>query len=77
MAQVALTTTDNPYNPLTQFEQWYAFDEQSGYHTCSYLARIAATSDELTDEENHAELERAIDEIVSFNLTGNYKKITA
>lgn len=77
MAQVMLTTEDNPFDPFTEFDDWYAYDTQSGYNTCSYLARIAATSNELTEEENHTEIERAIDEILSFNLTGNYKKVTA
>lgn len=77
MSEVMLTTEDNPYNPLTDFDDWYAYDTQHGYHTCSYLARIAMTSEDLTDEENDAEINRAIDEILAFNLTGNYKKVTA
>lgn len=63
MAQCALTTVDNPYNPFTQYEAWYRFDEGKGYHSCSYLARIARTSDQLSDAENEQELERAIDDI--------------
>lgn len=68
MKNVAITTTDNPFNPLTQFEEWNAFDEGKGYHSCSYLARICRDSDQLTDEENREELERAIDEIVGYDL---------
>ena len=52
MAQCALTTVDNPYDPFTQPEAWYRFDEGKGYHSCSYLARIARTSDQLSDAEN-------------------------
>lgn len=72
-----LTTTDNPFDPLDddQFEDWYAFDSSHGYNTLSYIARIAMCSDALPDEFNDREYERAIDEIVSFNLTGNYKKV--
>lgn len=73
--EVMLTTADNPYDPFIQFDEWYAFDEAKGYHTCSYLARIAPTSSELSDEENDRIIEQAMDEIVEFNLTGNYKKI--
>lgn len=71
-----LTTTDNPFDPFTQFDDWFAFDEQNGYHTCAYLARIAHTSNGLGTAENYSEIERAIDEIVKYNLTGNYKKVT-
>jgi hypothetical protein len=72
---VALTTTDNPYDPLDDFVEWYTWDTTNGYHTCAYLARVARTSEELTEEENLIERERAIDEIVSLNITGKYKKI--
>ena len=72
---VALTTTDNPYDPFDEFMDWYAWDTSSGYHTCAYLARVARTSEELTEEDNLAERERAIDEICELNITGKYKKI--
>ena len=73
---VALTTTDNPYNPITQFEDWYGFDELHGYHTTSYLARIAKLSPDLSPRDYEEALEEAIDEIVKYNLIGKYKKIT-
>lgn len=71
----ALTTIDNPFNPLDEFEKWFIFDTVvKGYNSCAYLARIAKTSDQLTDAENEDEIERAIDEIVRFNPR-MYKKI--
>lgn len=72
---VALTTTDNPYDPMDEFDEWYTWDLANGYHTCAYLARVARTSESLTEEENLEERERAIDEIVELNITGTYKKI--
>lgn len=73
---VMLTTTDNPFNPFTQWDEWFAFDESKGYHTCGYLARIAKTSDELDDIDESLTIEQAIDEIVELNITGNYRKVT-
>ena len=70
-----LTTEDNPYNPFTQFTQWQAFDHLKGYYTNEYLARIADTSPELSDDVNIGIINDAIDEIVSFNILGNYKKV--
>lgn len=70
----ALTTVDNPYDPFEDFDHWFLFDVVNGYNSCSYLARIATTSDQLTDEENLKEINRAIDEIVSLNPT-LYKKV--
>ena len=50
-----LTTTDNPYNPFTQFDLWFQFDISKGYNTCAFIDRVANTSDELTDKENDKE----------------------
>lgn len=71
-----LTTVDNPFNPFTQFDDWYAFDVGKGYHTCAYLARITKTSDELSEQDEDVAIESAIDEIVSLNILGIYKRIT-
>lgn len=71
----ALTTFDNPYNPFEEFTQWFLFDTQKGYNTCSYLGRIARTSDQLSEEENNREIERAIDEIIKYDFMNVYKKV--
>lgn len=69
-----LSTIDNPYNPFTEWENWFAFDSARGYHSSEYLGRIAKTSYGLSDELNEKEIERAIDEIVKYNA-GFYVKI--
>ena len=84
MTQYALTTFDNPYDPFDDFDRWMLFDEEKSYGTMSYLGRIARTSDELTDEENNKEVERAIDEIISMHkiiendqgIVNVYKKVS-
>lgn len=74
--EVALTTTDNPYDPIDEYDKWYVYDTQVlGYCTDSYLDRIAKTSPEMSDENYYAEIDRAIDEILKYNLTGKYKKV--
>ena len=73
--ECALTTFDNPYNPFEQFTSWFLFDEEKGYHSSSYLGRIARTSDQLSDEENNQEIERAIDEIIKYDFTNIYRKV--
>ena len=75
MAQCALTTYDNPYDPLDQFDSWYMYDVTHGYNTCAYLGRLARTSDALSEKENDEEIEQAIDDILSCDFTGMYKKI--
>jgi len=71
-----LTTFDNPYDPFEQFTSWFLFDVEKGYNTCSYLGRIARTSDQLSEEENELEIERAIDEIIKYDFRNIYKKVT-
>ena len=75
MSRVRLTTVDNPYDPFEQFTSWFLFDEEKGYHSTSYLGRIARTSDELSDEENNREEERAIDEIIKYDFRNIYRKV--
>jgi hypothetical protein len=71
-----LTTLDNPFNPFTQFDEWFAFDTEKGYNSCNYLARIARVSDDLSEADESSAIEEAIDEIVEMNITGLYIKVT-
>jgi hypothetical protein len=73
MARLMITTLDNPFNPHTDFERWYAYDQSKGYQTCSYLARIAKVSDDLSAEDEEIAINNAVNEIMDFNLSGNYK----
>ena len=70
-----LTTIDNPYDYFTQFNDWFLFDIEKGYNSCSRLARIARISDQMTDEETNLEIERAIDEIIKYDFMNIYKKV--
>lgn len=72
----ALTTKDNPFDPFTQFNEWFLFDIEKGYYTCAYLGRIAKTSKYLTEYENNLEVERAIDEIIKLDFMKIYKKVS-
>ena len=72
---VMLTTIDNPFDPFTQFDDWYNFDQSHQYYTCEYLARIAKSSPELSDLDERIAIESAIDEIVNLNVLGIYKKV--
>ncbi|QXO14693.1 hypothetical protein SEA_BURLEY_90 [Gordonia phage Burley] len=76
MEEYMLSTADNPFNPFTEWEQWYAFDAREGYHTPAYLARVVRTSSELSEADQIVALNDGIDEILQYNLTGNYIKVT-
>lgn len=51
MIVAMLTTYDNPHDPFTDYDSWYAFDERAGYHSTSFLARIANVSTETSEPE--------------------------
>lgn len=71
-----LTTEDNPFNPFTQWESWFAWDRAAGYNTPSYLARVVATSYDLSENDQNTAIEDAMDEIVKENILGIYKKVS-
>lgn len=59
-----LTTKDNPYSPFTQHDFWQSYDHQKGYYSEEYLARVAPTSFDLSDEENEMIINQAIEDII-------------
>ena len=79
--EVAVTTTDNPYNPLTDYDRWERFDREHDYGTNEYLARVARVTHEFGDNTYAEDIERAIDEIVLLNIIAlthkgiSYKKV--
>ena len=75
MIRTKLTTIDNPYDPFTQFDDWYAYDVNNGYNTCAYLARCVVSSDELSDELQEDDVVDAIESICRTNVLGIYKKV--
>ncbi len=70
MRKVALSTSDNPYNPFTQFDDWLSFDTNAGYYSANVLARFSHYSNTLSDEENEYFTENAIDNVITFVPTG-------
>ena len=75
ITECTLTTFDNPYDPFEQFNQWFLFDVEKGYDTCSLLGRIANFTDDMTQRERDIENERAIDEIIKYDFENKYKKV--
>ncbi len=69
-----LTTIDNPFSPFTDWDKWLAFDESKGYDCSGYLARIAIVSDNLSPDEYQNAVNDAIQEIITINPLGLFKK---
>ncbi len=71
-----LTTTDNPFDPRTNYEEWMFYDERIlGYCTNAYLGRVAKLAPNLTALETLNEITRAMDDIIRLNGPDFYKKL--
>jgi len=70
-----LTTEDNPYDPRDEWVEWFAWDVQQGYNTCSYLARIVHLAVDFPEETQEYLIDQAIDEIIQLHDGGLYKKL--
>lgn len=70
-----LTTFDNPFDPFTEWDAWYQWDMSAGYHTPGLLARIAQTSEEISDADLFLAIDKAMDEIVRENVSGMHRKV--
>lgn len=73
--RVMLTTVDNPFDPFTQFEEWYAWDEAAGYHTTAFLARVVISSDELSEYDQRLAYEEGVNEIIRENVSGMHARV--
>jgi hypothetical protein len=71
-----LTTVDNPFDPFTRFDEWLDYDMRMGYHTSSFLARIAKVSNDLSEPDQALAIQDAIDEIVRENVSGMWRKVS-
>ena len=69
---MALTTTDNPYSPVDEFEQWQEWDHAHGYYLDNYMARVYDTKlgaqPWLEDDKAWALAEA---EVLEHNIWGN------
>jgi hypothetical protein len=70
-----LTTYDNPFDPFTQWDEWYMWDMTNGYNTPGLLARLSYSSDELAPVDQFLAIQQAIEEIVKENVSGMHKKV--
>lgn len=75
LVRTLVTTIDNPFNPFTQFDDWYRFDVEKGYNTCAYMARVANVTPEMTEAEEIMAINDVVDDICRLNITGMYKRV--
>lgn len=68
--ELMLSTIDNPFDPFTEFDEWYQYDVRNGHHSLSLLARVAKVYEGITDEHLNDAINDAIKEIVGENVSG-------
>ena len=71
-----LSTIDNPFNPFEDYSSWLMFDKEKGYDSAERLMRIAKLNDSMTQKEENEEIERAIDEIIKYDILNVYIKVS-
>ena len=69
-----LTTDDNPYSPVTQYDEWLRWD-MAHYNSNALLARVVRTSPELSDDLQDIAVQDAILEIVTENVSGVHTRV--
>lgn len=72
-----LTTKDNPYNPITQYDAWLDWDRTNGYYTNELLARFIPLSADMSEEDTMGIIDEAMQTIVDSDLTENYMIVKA
>jgi hypothetical protein len=65
---LVLTTIDNPYHPIKQFDEWYAFDTANGYNTLAYIDRVSLWTPELNPVDETVTNNQAIREILDSQI---------
>lgn len=67
-----LTTDDNPFDPFTQYDEWYAYDAYLGYNTPGLLARYSTVALELSVYDQNQLIDEAMQKIVDQNFSGHH-----
>ena len=75
--ELALTTTDNPYSPFDEWEQWMSYDQEYGHNTNEKIARVSNPSMDIEDEEvlSYLYLQACL-LIMEYDLEGIYTMVS-
>lgn len=61
--QVLISTTDNPFNPFLDFDNWYAEDIRLGHDTTGLMQRLFVDYPDMSDRDNAIEYARVVREL--------------
>lgn len=70
-----ITTIDNPFDPIKDYNKWNQWDIDNGYNTASYLARILQNFKMVDDEYTSQDIREAQQTIIDNDMLNVYKII--
>ena len=73
--QFHITTIDNPFNPFENFDEWFQFDVEKGYYSCSKIARLVDNIENTEEKQEDELLEEAIDRLIEIDPLDIYRKL--
>lgn len=65
---ILLSTSDNPYNPFTDYDNWRNYDHQKGYCCEEYLARMSQTSLDMPNTLYQKFSNDAVNDIIKLSV---------
>ena len=75
MIKVAVTTIDNCFDPIDDFDRWLAEDRHLQHKTTERLAILCTSSNELSPLDEMQAVEQAIDRMMELFPHEGYRKI--
>lgn len=60
---LVLSTIDNPYSPHTEYDKWKQWDEDNGYDTEEFVARLVSMEQGF-DVDDELSLNELMDKVV-------------
>lgn len=70
-----ITTTDNPWNPFTNFDEWNSFDTEYGYCTWQRIDRLMPVDYlRMSESEINQLINKVMDRLVEL-LPNTYMKV--
>ena len=67
-----LSTSDNPFKPFENFNNWFAFDRKNNYNSLELIAKFAFASENLGNFQEKLAILQAMRTIIRYNVSGKH-----
>lgn len=69
-----LTTIDNPYSPLDDYDKWLQWDQDQGYNTSELIASFMPDNvSDLSDDDFKNVYDSVVNELMGTDVLNIYK----